>query len=443
MKHLYVIATMMALTLSGSAQESTWTLQQCIDWAKEHSISVQKNRVSVQQAQLELKDARANRLPTVAFTTRQEYSNRPFQKSASSIIGDQVISTSNKNSYNGSYGFSASMPIYDGGQTSNNIKLQQLNTQIAELQVDASELTLEEEITRLYVQILYSQESIKQDEEQVTLAEQQLERGRAVFKAGLLNKADVSQLESQLATDRYQLVADRMSLADYQLQLKQLLEIDGDTTIAIADPQLTAEVLAPLPLKEDVYTAALANRPEVRAQLLAMDRSDINVDLARAGHRPQVNLSAGINTSNSSGNGNMFTQLKNQWNNALGVTVSVPIWDHGKTNNAVAKARLEKESSRLNLMDTQKTLWRTIETYWQNATSAQQRYIAAQAKVDASRTSFELTSEQFRLGLKNILELTTDKTAYSNSTQQMLQAKYMAILNAALLRYYGGEGIKL
>ena len=103
----------------------------------------------------------------------------------------------------------------------------------------------------------------------------------------------------------------------------------------------------------------------------------------------------------------------------------------------------DRETALLNLSETQKNLWRTIENYWQNATSAQQRYIAAQQKVEAARTSFELTSEQFRLGLKNILELTTDKTLYSASVQQMLQAKYMAILNAALLRYYGGQSIAL
>jgi len=95
------------------------------------------------------------------------------------------------------------------------------------------------------------------------------------------------------------------------------------------------------------------------------------------------------------------------------------------------------------MVETQKNLWKTIENYWLQARSNQQRYIAAQENVDYCRESFNLTSEQFRLGLKNIVELTQDKTNLSTAIQQMLQAKYEALLSMALLKYYNGEGIEL
>ena len=135
----------------------------------------------------------------------------------------------------------------------------------------------------------------------------------------------------------------------------------------------------------------------------------------------------------------MFTQLKDQWTNSQGVSLRLPIWDHGKTKNAVATARLEKETAYLDLLDTQKALWKTIEDYWLQASTAQQRYVAAQTKVQAAQTGYDLTSEQFRLGMKNILEVLTDKTTLSTSTQQMLQAKYMAMLNRSLLDLYARD----
>ena len=434
-------------TFTGIAQDSlstqVWTLQRCIEHAKQENVGLQRKRVAVQQAQISVADARANRQPTVNFTSSQQYSNKPFQSSTPIVSGDEVISTTNKNSYSGTYAVNATMPLYNGGSTSNNIKLQQLNSQIAELNVNVSELTLEEDITKAYVQILYAQEAVKHDNEQIALSEKQLERAQTLFKAGLLNKADVAQLESQTANDRYQLVADESQLDGYKLTLKQLLEIDGDRAITIADPSLTDNVMAPLPAKAEIYAIAVANRPEVKAQQLVMDRSDIDVKIAKAALLPTVNLSAGISTGNNTSGGNMFTQLKNRWNNGVGVNVTVPIWDHHKTRNAVAKARLEKENARLTLVETEKTLWKTIENYWQTAYSNQHRYKAAQQKVNAARTSYELTSEQFRLGLKNIIELMTDKTTYNAAMQQMLQAKYMAVLNTALLKYYGGEKINL
>ena len=419
-----------------------WTLQDCINWAKQQNITVQRNKVNVRTAALSLEDAKNNRLPTVSFSSNQQVGYRPFQESHSSVIGSEVISSSNRTSYSGSYGVNASMSLYDGGQIKNNIRLAEINSQIAELNVLASELTLEEQITQLYVQILYSQDAVTHDDELIALGQVQLDRAKALKKAGLLNKADVSQLESQLAQDKYQKVADETTLDNYRLQLKQLMELDGDENLVLADPNLENDVLAELPSKQEVYDHAVATRPEIKAQQLAMDRTYIDEKIAEAGNKPNINASAGINTSNMSGNGNMFNQLKNQWNNGIGVTVSIPIWDHGKTKNAVARARLERETTYLDMLDTQKNLWKTIESYWLQARSNQQRYIAAKENVDYCRESYNLTSEQFRLGMKNIVELTQDKTNLSSATQQMLQAKYMALLNIAMLRYYNGENIQ-
>ena len=420
----------------------TWTLQDCIDWAKQQNITIQRNKVNVRSLALDLENAKNNRLPTVNFSSNQQVGYRPFQETHSSVIGSEVISSSNRTSYSGSYGLNASMSLYDGGQIKNNIKLAEINSQIAELNVLASELSIEEQITQLYVQILYSQDAVTQDDELIALGQVQLDRAKALKKAGLLNKADVSQLESQLAQDKYQKVADETTLDNYRLQLKQIMELDGDESLVLADPTLENDVLAELPSKQAVYQHAVENRPEIKAQQLAMDRTYIDEKLAEAGNKPNLSASAGINTSNMSGNGNMFNQLKNQWNNGIGVTLSIPIWDHGKTKNAVAKARLERESTYLDMIDTQKSLWKTIENYWLQARNSQQRYIAAKENVDYCRESYNLTSEQFRLGMKNIVELTQDKTNLSSATQQMLQAKYTALLNIAMLKYYNGESIQ-
>jgi len=430
--------------VSATAVQETpyaWTLQDCINWAKQQNVTIQRNKVNVRTSQIELQDAKSNRLPTVEFSTSQYVSNRPFQETHSGIIGSDVVSFSNRNSYSGNYGVSAYMNLYNGGQTRNNIRLAEINAQIAELNVLSSELNIEEQITQLFVQILYSQDALSYDDELIALGEAQLDQARARKQAGLLNKADVSQLESQLAQDKYQKVAHETTLDGYRLQLKQLMELDGDEELLLADPTLTNNVLGPLPDKQAVYRHAIESRPELKAHQLMMDRTYINEEIAKAAKKPTINANASIATTNSTGNGNMFTQLKNQWNNGIGVTLSIPIWDHGKTKNAVARAQLERENAYLDMVDTQKTLWKTIENYWLQARSNQQRYLAAQENVGYCRQSYELTSEQFRLGLKNIVELTQDKTKLSSAIQQMLQAKYETLLYMALLKYYNGESI--
>ena len=286
---------------------------------------------------------------------------------------------------------------------------------------------------------------MKVNEATLETSQAQYERGKQLHEAGSLSLADLAQLEAQVSNDRYQVVTSEATLQDYRLQLKQLLELDGDMEMALVLPALGDEAaLAPLPQKADVYRAALALRPEIESGKLSVDAADLDIKIARSGYIPSISLTAGIGSSNTNGNDFTFSeQIKQNWNNSLGVTLSIPLWDQRQTKSAIRKAKLQKQTSQLDLLDTQKELYRTIETLWLDARSAQQQYEAARAQVESTETSFALVSEQFNLGMKNTVELLTEKNNLLMARQQLLQAKYMAILNRQLLKFYQGETIKL
>ena len=108
-----------------------------------------------------------------------------------------------------------------------------------------------------------------------------------------------------------------------------------------------------------------------------------------------------------------------------------------KTN--VAKARLQQSQAQLDLEDQQKKLYQTIESCWLDAQNNQQKYRAATKTVESEQQSYDLLQEQFRLGLKNIVELMTGKDRLLSAQQNMLQAKYVTILNQHLLKFYAGQ----
>ena len=225
------------------------------------------------------------------------------------------------------------------------------------------------------------------------------------------------------------MVTAQATLQDYKLQLKQLLELDGEKEMTLYIPTLGDEnVLSPLPSKTDVYRSALTLRPEIEAGRLNVKASELDINIARSGYIPTISLSAGI---------------KQNWNNSLGVTVSVPIFNNRQTKSAVQKAKIQKQNSELDLLDNQKNLYKTIEGLWLDANSAQQRYVAAIEKLRSTQTSYDLIQEQFNLGMKNTVELLTEKNNLLNAQQETLQAKYMAILNTQLLKFYQGEQITL
>lgn len=135
--------------------------------------------------------------------------------------------------------------------------------------------------------------------------------------------------------------------------------------------------------------------------------------------------------------------MKYGWNNMIGLNISIPISDQRQTKTAVRKARLQYSASLLTLSDIQKTLYSNIENAYLDALNAQQQYKAAGAKLKSSQLSFDMVSEQFNLGMKNTVELLTEKNNLQSAQQQCIQAKYMALLNRTLLNFYAGREIEL
>ncbi|MBC8594772.1 TolC family protein [Oscillospiraceae bacterium N12] len=424
-------------------QPVQWTLQDCIDYALEQNITLRKNRINAESSAIDVKTAKAALFPSLSFSTSQNVVNRPYQESSSFISGSEVLRSSSKTSYNGNYGLNAQWTVYNGNKRLKTIKQEKLNNRVAELEVATSENSMEESITQTYIQILYAAESVKVNENTLAVSEAQRDRGRELLSAGSISKADQAQLEAQVSTDRYQLVTAQATLQDYKLQLKQLLELDGEEEMNLYLPTLDdSKVLSPLPSKADVYHSALALRPEIESSKLNVQSSELGINIARAGYMPSISLSAGIGTNNTSGSDFTFAQqVKNGWNNSLGLSVSVPIFNNRQTKSAVQKAKLQHKTSMLDLLDEQKTLYKTIEGLWLDANSAQQRFAAAQEKLRSTSISYELISEQFNLGMKNTVELLTEKNNLLSAQQEMLQSKYMAILNTQLLKFYEGEKI--
>lgn len=428
---------------STQALPAQWNLQTCIDYALQQNITIRKNRLNAESAEVDVKTAKAALFPSLTASVSQRIVNRPNSQTNTIIDGDNITSSQSKTSYNGSYGIDANWTLYNGSKRLNTLKQQRMNNRIAEQGVAESENTIEESITQIYVQILYAAEAVKVNEATLDVSRAECERARALLAAGSIARSDLAQLEAQVSTDKYQLVTAQATLQDYKLQLKQLLELDGEKEMTLYIPTLGDEnVLSPLPSKTDVYRSALTLRPEIEAGRLNVKASELDINIARSGYIPTISLSAGIGSTNT--NGNDFTfgeQIKQNWNNSLGVTVSVPIFNNRQTKSAVQKAKIQKQNSELDLLDNQKNLYKTIEGLWLDANSAQQRYVAAIEKLRSTQTSYDLIQEQFNLGMKNTVELLTEKNNLLNAQQETLQAKYMAILNTQLLKFYQGEQI--
>ena len=433
------------LCAASAAAQQVWTLQDCLDYALEHNIQVQKNRVSEERGEVSLWQDKGALFPSLSFSTNQGVGYRPFTEVISLVQGDQVTSTRSNVTYQGTYGLNANVTLWNGGINYKNIKAQELENRITELTTEQSELSIQEQIAQLYVQIMYTKEAKKVNELLLSTAQSQYDRGVEMMNQGQMARADVVQLEAQLSSAQYSVVNSETQLANYKRQLKALLELDLNTPFDVAGTIPSDEqVLALVPSAQEAYAKALETRPEIKSAELSIEAADMQLDIAKRGYYPTIGASASLGSNHSSGSKNGFgEQMKTNLNMSAGVNFSVPIFDNRRNQSNVKTAKLQQLSSKLDLQDKKNTLSSTIEQYWLNTNKGQQNYIAAKSRVKSQEASYELLNEQFQNGLKNTVDVLQGRDNVISAEQDMLQSKYTALLNIQLLKFYTGEKIEL
>jgi len=426
---ILLISLMVIIFSSLSAQEKPmqWNLTNCIEYALKNNIQIQKSQVILDQSSVTTKQAKAQLLPNLYGSINQNFSNSPL------LVGGGTASY-----YSGNFGISSTLLLFDGGKTIKNIRQQKLLEQVGQFNVEYSQKSIQFSILQVYVQILFAIETINIDSATVEVSKFQYERGSNLLKAGSISKVDLAKLESQYSSDKYLLVVAKNALETQKLNLKQLLELTVTDQLIIEVPTLTEiDILKPLPTLQSIYENSQNVMPQMKSSKLNIQVARLETEKAMSGYLPKVNLNASVGTNHSTLLGYTFNeQLQDGLNEGIGISVSIPIFTNRSTKSTLEINRLSEQTSQLNLRDAEKSLLTEIESSYQDALSAQSQYVAATEKVKALQTSYDLIEQQFNLGLKNTLELLTEKNNLLSAKQGLLQAKYLSIMNVQMLNLY-------
>ena len=335
--------------------------------------------------------------------------------------------------------------VWNGGQNTNQLKLNKLKEQDSELTVLESSNSVQEAIAKLYVQILYQKEAIEVNRQSLETSKKNEERGQQMVEVGQMSKADLAQLTAQRASSEYNVVEAETQLSNYKLQLKKILQLTGVMEFDIASPSSTdTQALEEVPSLQKVYETALLQRPEIQSAMLGIETSKLQLKIAKAGWLPTVSMTGSAGTSTfSSSSSSWGKQMKTNFGTSAGVGISIPLFDGRKTKTNVQKALIAQEQARLTLKNEEADLFETIEQYWLNAINNQEKFRSSSASVESEQESYNLLQEQFNLGMKNIVELLAGKDKLLQAQQNKLQSKYMTIVNLQLLKFYEGETMKL
>lgn len=423
--HIPKLILLISLAPLGAVAQQSWTYTQCVDHARANNISLQQARLSAQSSLLSLEAAQAQWQPTLQFSTTHGLTNTPWAEA-----GD-------KTTYGSNYGLSAGWTVWNGGERSANIKRQQALSEATRFSALGLETELEHDILQIYINLLYSRETIDICREAANLSKAQENRARQLMESGKVSRVDFAQIAAQAETDRYSVVSAEGNYASQCTELKRLLELGFSDNVEPAQVDWTREqVLASIWPIEDSYRMAVLADNTLKASGMQMEAARMEEKVAKAGRLPQISLNAGIGTTYYAPGNAFGSQLKRGFNENIGLTVAIPILDQKKTSTAVAQAKISMLDADLTRQGRLTSIGRDIEALYTEVRSAQSRYEAGEKQVEAAALSNDLVNQRFELGLVNTVELLTAHNTLTSARRELTQAKYMAMLAKKRIEIY-------
>ena len=265
------------------------------------------------------------------------------------------------------------------------------------------------------------------------------------METGRTSRVDYAQIESQRAQDEYNLVQAKSSYASSKVALKNLLNLELDYDINIKDVNFSDSLVnSPLPSKTEVFEIAMNWLPQFKSNELNKSIYDYNIKIAKSTYYPSISLNGGLGTGYNSGNNwGWGKQMKNFFNENIGLSLSVPIYDGNATRRAINIAKLNALEYDLTNTQLKNELSQTIENLYIELDNSRAKYETGLTQLEATSLSSELVDRQFELGAVNPLELLTAHNNLLNARLELLQSKYRAILSSKTIEYYATTKVSI
>lgn len=443
MKLYLIIVSLLSVQFSFAQDASTntlpkiWSLEDCIAYALENNITVKSATLNKNIAGVDYNRAKSSRLPNLFGNASQSFSSgNAIDPITSDFVTDQIHSTN--------VGINSSITLFQGNQINNQVKQNKLLLEQSVFLEEVEKNNIVLTLLETYLQTLFSKENIVIAENNLAASEKEVQRAKARLDAGTVALSDYTEAQSQAATNRYNVITSKNAYQQYIIALKQLLELSPLEDLKIETINENIDLINVELNKIDVYSKALGFLPEVQASNLNISANEKELDIAQGGYLPTLALTGSLGSGYTSINDRTFSdQFDINFNQRLGLALSVPIFNRNQTKAAIQTATINIEKAEIQKQNTEKDVYKKVETAYQNAVSAQEQVIAAKASKNAAEQSYKLAQKKYELGALSTTDLVISQNTFTNTQQNYLQAKYLNILYHQLLQFYQGNDIKL
>lgn len=424
--------------ISAFSQQKKWTLEECVNYALEHNITVSQNQNTILLNEQDVTEAKGQFLPSVNGNIRHNLSvgNREL------FPGQFVDRTDNSTSI----GVSANQTIFNGFRLTNLYKQSQLNLETSKLELNRIKDDISLNVVNSYLNVLFNKERLQIANAQFQFSKKQLEQVKELVDAGTQPKVNIYDAEATLSTDEQNLTVAENNYDLSLLTLSQLLQLPFEGfNVEIIEVDNPSEGLL-YDSARPIVDYAFENRVEIKVAEKRMENAKLGTEISKSGYYPLLTFNYGFGsnaffTNVLDNEQDLLSQLDNQKAHAFTVNLGIPIFSRFQNKTAVARAKIQEENSKLGLDQAKLDLESNIQRAFTDAQAAFKTYEAAKKSLKSQELALDNSQERYNIGMMNAFELEQARVRFINAESSLVNAKYDFVFKTKVLDFYMGKSL--
>jgi outer membrane protein len=456
--------------INGFSQKQ-WTLQECVDYAVQHNLSVKQQYIATQSQENSVNQSMYSFFPTLNASGSGSFNWGRSVDPFSYTFTNAEIKSINPS-------LSSNVTIFNGFQLQNTLKQSKLNYLAGQNDLKKIQNDISLSVVSAYLQFLYTKEQLKLTQGRVNESQKQRDRVKSMSDAGAMTQGNLLDAESQLANEELNNITAENQNTIARLSLAQLLELDSIADFDIVTPSVeipSSSILGATP--DQVFQLALTHLPEIKSADFKEKSALTALNIARGSYMPRLTMFGSLSTGYSSTTRNLSgtpeflgffpngyttasgdivlapafkadyvktpisTQFDNNRTKALGVSLSIPIFNGMSARYRVSNAKLNLLSAQTSLQQSKNTVYKSVQQAVADANAAQKKYQALTKSVAALNEAYSYAEKRYNAGLTSSLEFLTATNNLTRGKVDLLQAKFDLIFKIKVLDFYAGNSL--
>jgi outer membrane protein len=436
---------------SQTPQVHEFSIQQCIDFAHQHSAQIKNALLDLQIQQQTNKSITAGALPTISGTASSTaYFNIPVQPVSDfitpaiyGVLVDKGVKDGNGNTITLPTGNPAVFPfsLYQKYSATGSVQLTQtlfdgqvfigLQARKASIDyyqkaIDMTEESISINIYKVYYQLIVSKTQMQQIDANISRAQKLLNDATVMFQNGFQEKLDVDKATVQLANLQTQKTSTQTSIDNGYLGLKYLLGMSVKDSLSLTD-KFSEDDLKNGVIGDTAYD--YNNRNDYQSLILNQKLNEYNVKRYKYSYYPTVSLNGSYQKNAFSNTYNFFSKDGTWFTTSYaGLSINVPIFSGFAKDANLKKAKLQ-------LLQTQNQIDNLKNSIDNDVAQAQNKFRSDILTVDFQKKNMVLaesvynqTKKKYESGVASNTDITNAQTDLITAQTNYINALYDAVI---------------